>query len=242
LRAAAPLSAVDVDVSFETPSSEWSGKLTRPTVNLHLWDIKRSAGRAVSGVEDFTRDGVGMRRLALPRIELHYFISVWTSEHGDERALLAALMMPLLANTEIPGAYLHESMSGLPQPTLQLASATDSESFAIDHKMKLGLHLIVVAVADTGAGTPFAPAVAEISISTTDLHSASPNAPTRRIAGEVRNPAAVGASVRSPRGVTTVNESGRFLVAARPGDEIVVETDPPLAIVAPPVGGVVVDG
>jgi len=242
LRAAAPLSAVDIDVSFETPSDDWAAKLTRPTVNLHLWDLRRSNSRAVTGVEDFQREGVGMRRLALPRLEMHYFVSVWTTEHGDERALLAALLLPLLANREIPPAYLHESLAEVPHPTLQIASAADSETFSIDHRMKLGLHLLVTAVVDTGAGTPFAPAVGEISIGATDTDSGATSVPVRRIAGEVANPSAVGATVRSPRGVATVNEAGRFLIAARPGDEIVVETDPPLTVVAPPVGGVVVDG
>jgi hypothetical protein len=68
------------------------------------------------------------------------------------------------------------------------------------------------------------------------------DAPVRRIAGEVRDLESVGAAVRSPRGVTTVNPGGRFLINARPGDEIVIETDPPQTVVVPPIGGVVVGG
>ena len=48
LRAAVPLSAVDIDVSFEIPDEDWAAKLTRPTVNLYLWDIRRSSNRSVS--------------------------------------------------------------------------------------------------------------------------------------------------------------------------------------------------
>ena len=50
LRALAPLSAADVDVSFQAPDREWSAKLNRPTVNMFLWDIKRSTDHASSVV------------------------------------------------------------------------------------------------------------------------------------------------------------------------------------------------
>ena len=60
----------------------------------------------------------------------------------------------------------------------------------------------------------------------------------RRIAGEVADPAAVGATVVSPRGSATVNLAGRFVIAAAAGDELTIETDPPLTVVVPVEGGV----
>src|SRR5436190_11948445 len=86
LRATVPLSASDIDVSFDVPNDEWSAKLTRPTVNLHLWDVRRSVTRSVTGVEHVERDGVQFRRLALPRVELRYFVTVWSSDARDERS------------------------------------------------------------------------------------------------------------------------------------------------------------
>jgi hypothetical protein len=50
LRTSLLLGATDVDVSLEAPDREWSAKLTRPTVNLFLWDIRRSATRSRSGM------------------------------------------------------------------------------------------------------------------------------------------------------------------------------------------------
>ena len=60
-RATVPLSAQDVDVSFEPPDREWSAKLTRPTVNVFLWDIRRSTDRGQAG-----RRGDRARRPARP--------------------------------------------------------------------------------------------------------------------------------------------------------------------------------
>ena len=76
-------------MSFEAPDRDWSAKLTRPTVNLFLWDIRRSTERARPGSRRLERDGRLVRRLPLPRVELRYLVTAWTSDHGDERALLA---------------------------------------------------------------------------------------------------------------------------------------------------------
>lgn len=242
LRAVTPLSAVDIDVSFHAPDEEWAAKLTRPTVNLYLWDIRRSTNRAVTGVETADRDGVTLRRMALPRVDLHYFVSVWTTEHDDERALISALTIALLGHAELPAIYVAPSLALLPNPQLMLARTGDADVYSLDSRMKLGLQLQVVTVVDTGAGTPLAREVSELSVSVRDLQTGATDAPLRRIAGECRDPAAVGATVRSPGGIAFVNESGRFLIAARPGDELVLELDPPQTVVVPPVGGVVIPG
>ena len=242
LRAVTPLGAVDIDVAFETPDDEWAAKLTRPTVNAYLWDIRRSSTRAVTGVETAMRDGVEVRRMALPRLDLRYFVSVWTSEHDDERALLGGLTTAVLSTSDVPSIYLPASISHLPRPQLSLSRAGDTESFQLPGRMKLGLQLLVTIAVDTGSGTPLAKGVSEIGISLADRTTSAVSTPPRRIAGECADPALIGTSVRSPLGVAVVNEAGRFLIAARAGDEIVLETEPPLTVVAPPVGGVVFAG
>ena len=240
LRATAPLSAVDIDVSFEPPTEEWAAKLTRPTVSVHLWDIRRSTARAVTGVETFERDGVQMRRMALPRVELSYAISVWTTEYEDERTLMGALLGAMLGHSEVPHGYLAPSLADLPAPTVSVARADDSEVYRFDSRMKTPLNIRLVAVVDTGAGVPTATSVGEISLGLNDLSTGAKDAPLRRIAGECADPAAVGATVRSPYGVATVNVAGRFLINARPGDELVIEIDPPQTAVVPAAGGVLV--
>ncbi len=242
LRAVTPLSAVDIDVSFEAPDEEWASKLTRPTVNIHLWDIRRSNNRAVTGVETADRDGVAVRRMALPRVELRYYVSVWTTEHDDERALTGAIATALLAHAEIPAMYAATSRNALPNPQLNLARTGDTDVYHLDSRIKLGLQLMIVTVVDTGAGTPLAQEVGELSLSTQDRTTGARDEPMRRIAGECLDPAAIGATVRSPRAIATVNEAGRFLISARPGDELVLELDSPQTLVVPTAGGVVFRG
>jgi Pvc16 N-terminal domain len=240
LRATVPLSAVDIDVSFEVPDEEWAAKLTRPTVNLHLWDVRRSTTRAVTGTEEIERNGVAMRRLMLPRIEMRYFVTVWTSEHDDERTLMSAILIAFLANAEMPGVFLSADLSSVPCPQLQIARSGDNDTFKLEERMKFGLHLTVTSAVDTNLGVPLAPEVGELAVTLRDRSTGAADPPMRRIAGEVVDPSLVGTMVRSPLAVVRINERGRFLINARPGDELVIEAEPVLKVIVPPVGGVVV--
>ena len=94
-RGSVPLSPVDVDVAFEAPDKDWTAKLTRPTVNLFLWDIRRSVNSR-SGMRTVEVDGTMVHQPAHPVVELRYLITAWTSDHSDERGLLAGVMRALL--------------------------------------------------------------------------------------------------------------------------------------------------
>jgi Pvc16 N-terminal domain len=241
-RATVPLSAQDVDVSFEPPDRDWSAKLTRPTVNLFLRDIRHSAARSRSGVEEIEREGRLVRRMALPRVELRYLVTAWTSDHGDERALLSGLMRALLAHGEIPAPFVADGLRHQPSPRILMARSTDDRadmSASVDSQLKPGIDMMVVSDVDTDVYTPAGPPVAvfeaRLSAIGDGVHDAFA---VRRVAGEVADAAAVGVAVISPCGSTTVNTAGRFVIAARAGDEIVVETEPPRAVVVPVEGGV----
>jgi len=245
-RAAVPLGAQDVDVSFEAPEKDWSAKLTRPTVNLFLWDIRRSADRARAGVEELNRDGRLVRRMALPRVELRYLVTAWTSDHGDERALLAGLMRTILGYSEIPAPYLPPTLAALPPMQMMMARSGEDHMDVfkgLEGQLKPGINLIVVSAVDTDVATPVGPPVStfETRVGFNGTERADAVGNVRRVAGEIVDPAAVGAAVLSPRGTSQVNEAGRFVIRARVGDEIVIETEPPRTAVVPAVGGVRVD-
>ncbi len=241
-RATVPLSAQDVDVSFEAPDREWSAKLTRPTVSLFLWDIRRSNRSEQAGLEEGMVDGRLVRRLPLPRVELRYIVTAWTSDHGEERALLAGAMRTILAHGEIPWTFVPEELHGQPALRLLMDRANDEQpdfGTTLDGQLRPGVGMTVIAPVDTDVYTPAGPPVEVIELSTlrTDTGGRSTFA-VRRVAGEVTDPAAVGVSVVSPRGAATVNLAGRFVIPAAAGDEIVIETEPPRTVVVPVDGGI----
>jgi len=239
-RATVPLDATDVDVSFEPPEREWSAKLNRPTVNAFLWDIRRSTQRAKTGMETIQRNGETVRRMALPLVELRYVVTAWTSDHGDERALLAGLMRSILAHSTIPNTFLAEPLLTLEPPSILMARSGEEhvDVFkALEGQLKPGINMVLVSEVDIGVTSPVGPPTQDIEVRIAD-RTGTARSTTRRIAGEVLAPEAVGVVVRSPVGASRVNAAGRFLVKARPGDEVVVETSPPRSTVVPPAGGV----
>jgi hypothetical protein len=239
-RATVPLSATDVDVSFEPPDRDWSAKLTRPTVNIFLWDIRRSTTKARSGMRTVERNGAMFHERPAPTLDLRYVVTAWTSDHGDERALLAGLIRSLLAHGEITREFLGTAFDHLDAPMLTMARAGEDHMDvfkALEGQLKPGLNMVLTTEFDTGVQFPAGPPVG--SISTTFGRPGSDTTDVlRRVAGEVESPEAVGALVRSPIGSTVVGSSGRFLLRARVGDEVVVETTPPRVAMVPEVGGI----
>lgn len=246
LRAGVPLSAHDIDVSFDAPSTEWAAKLSRPTVNLFLWDVKLSAAHARTGIEQVERNGVAITRLALPRVELRYLVTAWTSHQRDERSLFGGLLSTILRYPRVPGTFLAPQLQavGVGAPTISLTRSGESQLDVfrrIEGKLKPALDVIVVTDVDTGLGTELPPPVTDLSLGTADMYTGSRRSSVRRIAGEVRSEAHFGAIVTSPRGASIVDQTGRFLINAQEGDEIIVAGNPPLTAVVPAVGGVVIE-
>lgn len=243
LRALAPLSAADVDVSFEAPDREWSAKLNRPTVNLFLWDIKRSTERARTGVEDYEKNGQRMRRMVLPRIELRYLVSAWTSDHADERALLGSLLQTVLGHSDIPEEYVSPPLRELSGLSISLTRSGDMKMDVfktLEGQLKPALDVLITSDVDTGLGKATAAPVGDIGVGVSDRDNPGTSSGTRRVAGEVRLPGAVGRTVLSPRGIATIDPSGRFLVKAKTGDVLTIELDVPRTVTVPEQGGIVI--
>jgi Pvc16 N-terminal domain len=241
LRAWVPLSATDVDVSFETPTRDWSARLNRPTVNLFLWDLKRSSEHARTGTERFERNGMGMQRIAPPILDLRYMVSAWTQDHRDERALLSGLLRSVLRAQQVPEGFLTPELAD-EGVHVRLASSDDPQVDAykiIDNTMKATLDVGVSIAFDLDLAEELAAAVTDIGVRVEDRDEPERRQVIRRVAGETSRDAA-GALVVSPRGSAVVDETGRFLVRAAAGDQLVVHADPPRTVVVPEIGGVIV--
>jgi len=240
LRATVPLGSTEVDVSFDPPDREWSAKLTRPTVNLFLWDIRRSAGRAKAGLQEFEQDGRVVRRMALPVVELRYLVTAWTSDHSDERVLLSGLLRSMLSFSQIPSEFAPAGLSGL-RPVSMLIARSGEEQIDIfktlEGQLKPGINIVISAEVDTGLETPAGPPTTSLEFALFDT-STGASTKARRVAGEVTFEVPSGTAVRAPGDAVIVSPTGRFLIQAQTGDEVVLEVDPPRTITVPEQGGI----
>src|SRR5262245_2365620 len=107
LRACVPLAQREIDVVFEAPDGTWAAAVSRPTVNLYLWDVRQSLAEREYGEDTIVHnDGRRFRRDPLPRVDCRYLVTAWTTEVNNEHKLLGDVLTALLLNPVIPEDYL----------------------------------------------------------------------------------------------------------------------------------------
>ena len=97
------LDPAEVDINFETPAREWSASISKPTINIYLYDIREN--HQLRGTEwMITKDenGNATRKKNPTRIDLSYLITVWTSDIVDEHQLLWHALLTLFRYPELP--------------------------------------------------------------------------------------------------------------------------------------------
>ncbi|HEX5414885.1 MAG TPA: Pvc16 family protein [Chloroflexota bacterium] len=114
-----PLDPSEIEISFDTPDREWSGRLTRPTVNCFLYDVRENMKLRKIGWE--TRRDVANNlatRIRPPmRVDATYQITAWSRAREDEHRLLWRLMLALARFPFLPDAVLQgELRTGQPLP------------------------------------------------------------------------------------------------------------------------------
>lgn len=241
LRDALPPELRDIDVAFDAPDGEWGGRLTRPTVNLFLREVRRNLVERDSGRHVAGADGQRVWQWPRPRADCRYLITAWTSQVDDEHRLLGAVLTALLRTSELAATHVPPPLSGVtPLPSLSVAAsgAEDQADFwsALGGQLKPGLDLTVTVTIDAAPAPPTGPDVGQVELGVADREQ--PRTSGRRV---VRGRAAkdtAGCVVRSPRGAGVVRDDGTFAVQAEVGDEIVVESDPPARAIVPATGDV----
>jgi hypothetical protein len=168
LRAKVPLSQREVDVVFEAPDGDWAAGISRPTVNLYLWDVRPNLSEREWGEELLERDdGKRYRRDPLPRVDCRYLVTAWTTDVRDEHSLLgnvlgALLLHPLIEEEYLQGAFT--SVRPTPRVHLRTGDGTENSDFwsALGGQLKPGLDLVVTATVDAALMTPAGPPVEEV--------------------------------------------------------------------------------
>ena len=91
-----------VEIVFDAPSKEWSGKLTAPTVNLFLYDLREAIERASVTVGERNENGQAHSTPPPLRLELTYAVSAWTNAVEDEHRLLSQVLITLFSYRQLP--------------------------------------------------------------------------------------------------------------------------------------------
>lgn len=146
-----------VDIKFETPDREWSASISKPTINIYLYDIREN--HHLRGTEwGITKnsDGIAIRKKNPSRVDVYYLITVWANDAFDEHRILWRVMSTLFCYPEIPDDVLSGELvrqnypikTTTVQPDGLFSNPADFWS-ALDNKIKASISYVVTLPLDT---------------------------------------------------------------------------------------------
>jgi len=147
----AGLDPAEVDISFDIPTREWSTPVTRPTVNLYLYDLRENRQlRETYWDDEVGEDGrINLKRRPL-RIDLSYMITCWTSSAEDQHRLLWRVIETFFRYSPIPEEVLqgdlrqliHPVRTEVAQPDGVLKNVSDFWG-ALENQLRASVSLVV---------------------------------------------------------------------------------------------------
>ena len=108
----------EVEIMFDQPKREWSSRLSKPTLNLFLFDIRENLRLRIA--EQYTTttrpDGNAEVRRNPVRIDLRYLMTAWAKDPEDEHLMLSSALSGILRNPFLPSDLLTERLVNQPVP------------------------------------------------------------------------------------------------------------------------------
>ena len=106
-----PVKNGEIEISFDQPKREWSARLSKPTLNLFLYDVRENNTLRQHQWERLPGNGSnGSARLKRTpfRVDCTYMLTTWASIPEDEhrlmtRCLLALFRFPILPEDRLVG-------------------------------------------------------------------------------------------------------------------------------------------
>ena len=173
-RLAVPLPEAVADISFAAPARAWGAAITRPTVNVFLWDVRRNQGLSSTGLGQQWTDGQhAVRRPTDPVVDLRYLVTAWATEERDEHQLLGSVLRCVLSNSTFPDTVVPPALAGAPFVRLALANeeARVPGEFwsSLDGQLKPGLQVVVTLPVAVFEWLPAGPQAQSVSVATKPL-------------------------------------------------------------------------
>lgn len=110
-----PIRNGEIAVEFDQPKREWSARLSRPTINFFLYDLRENAQLRQHHWESVSLNNGGANRTLQKRTpfryDCYYMITAWVpGQPIDEHRLLSRAMLTLAKNPVLPEERFHDSM------------------------------------------------------------------------------------------------------------------------------------
>ena len=110
----------EVDIAFDMPTRNWASGISKPTVNLYLYDIRENTELRDPSAWKVRRgdNNTAIKSRPLVRVDLTYRITAFANNVEDEHRLLARSLLTLLQHPMLPEDILQGIVAGQEIPTV----------------------------------------------------------------------------------------------------------------------------
>ena len=230
-----------VEIAFDAPSKEWSSKLTSPTVDLFLYDLREAGERAELTPTERRANGAATITAPPLHLELSYAVTAWTKAVEDEHRLLSQVLAILFSHRRLPADVLEGLLDdgiGLRNAETSVGRPREEKSdfwTSVGGQYKASIDFVVHITVESGASTTRGPEVRTQTIRT-GMIDGRPGTMVElhRLGGTIRD--GNGAPVADTWVI--LPETGRWTATNREGRFIVERLEPGIhALVARTVHG-----
>src|SRR3954462_3999426 len=171
-----------VDIAFDAPSRDWSGQLSKPSVNVFLYDLREAETLRTSEWGRLTRNGRTFETRPPMVMEASYAVTAWTQAVEDEHRLLSQVLAIFFAYPELPQEKLNGRLANGSQawPIKARVGQGKGEKSdfwsAVGGQYKVSLDYVVRLSVDSGARLERGP-----EVRTQTIRTAMTDAPPRAV-------------------------------------------------------------
>ncbi len=103
-----PIKNGEIDIKFDQPKREWSSRLSKPTINFFLYDVRENPTLRQHGWDrlDNGSGRITTQKRTPFRVDCFYLMSVWAADPEDEHRLLTRALMALFRFPILPADRL----------------------------------------------------------------------------------------------------------------------------------------
>lgn len=152
-----PITNGEVDIAFDQPSREWSARISKPTLNVFLYDVRENQKlRQTQPMWENEKnlDGTITQRRKPVRVDLHYMITAWAMEAEDEHRLISRTLMCLFRLANLPEDLLTENLKiqnrPIPIMAAQYNELQNPTEFwnVLDNEMRPAISMLITIAID----------------------------------------------------------------------------------------------
>lgn len=149
-----------IDIEFEMPTSEWSARISRPTINVWCFDVRENLKLRTMEKGNVTYNGnIAVRSIPPRRMDVTYLVTAWANKPEDEHQLFWRALATLKAlrflrpedcegDLRLQGHNIPLMVADMSEPK---ANFTDIWS-VVDNQMRLGFPITATVELETDMG------------------------------------------------------------------------------------------